>query len=144
MRRRWRSILDRCDLETAVQQHYDRYCMHRRDRYLVDRAGAVLAVFSMDLKRTLACSSVSQIGFILVGIGVSTLLRAENALAARGALLHMVNHSLIKLVLFLCAGAVFMNLHQLNLNDIRGFGRRKQNLSAGFLRPNPRIQLRYN
>ena len=58
--------------------------------------GAVLAVFSMDLKRTLACSSVSQIGFILVGIGVSTLLRAENALAARGALLHMVNHSLIK------------------------------------------------
>ncbi len=44
-RRRWRSILDRCDLETVVQQHYDRYCMHRRDRYLVDRAAAVLAVF---------------------------------------------------------------------------------------------------
>ncbi len=45
-RRRWRDILDRCDLETVVQQHYDRYCMHRRDRYLVDRAGAVLAVFN--------------------------------------------------------------------------------------------------
>ena len=95
--------------------------------------GAVLAVFSMDLKRTLACSSVSQIGFILVGIGVSTLLRAENALAARGALLHMVNHSLIKLVLFLAAGVVFQNIHKLDLNEIRGFGRGKPLLHFVFL-----------
>lgn len=46
LRRRWRDILDRCDLETVVQQHYDRYCMHRRDRYMVDRSTAVLAVFN--------------------------------------------------------------------------------------------------
>ena len=45
-RRRWRDILDRCDLETVVQQHSDRYCMHRRDRYLVERSAAVLAVFN--------------------------------------------------------------------------------------------------
>lgn len=45
LRRRWRALLDRCDLETVVQQRYDRYCMHRRDRYMVDRAAAVLAVF---------------------------------------------------------------------------------------------------
>ena len=44
-RRRWRELLGRCDLETVVQQHYDRYCMHRRDRYMVDRSAAVLAVF---------------------------------------------------------------------------------------------------
>ena len=44
-RRRWRNILDRCDLETVVQQHYDRFCMHRRDRYMVERAAAILAVF---------------------------------------------------------------------------------------------------
>ena len=44
-RRRWRDILTRCDLETAVQQHYDRFCMLRRDRYMVDRSAAVLAVF---------------------------------------------------------------------------------------------------
>jgi hydrogenase-4 component B len=95
--------------------------------------GAVLAVFSMDLKRTLACSSVSQIGFILVGIGTSSLLGAENALAARGTLLHMVNHSLIKLVLFLAAGVVFQNVHRLNLNDLRGFGRNKPLLHFIFL-----------
>lgn len=95
--------------------------------------GALLAVFSVNLKRTLACSSVSQIGFILVGIGMSCLLGEENALAVRGALLHMVNHSLIKLALFMAAGVVFMNLHELDLNKIRGFGRGKWFLNFVFL-----------
>lgn len=95
--------------------------------------GAVLAVFSINLKRTLACSSMSQIGFVLVGIGMMGLLGEENALAARGALLHMVNHSLFKLVLFECAGVVYFNLHQLDLNEIRGFGRRKPLLNLAFL-----------
>ncbi len=87
--------------------------------------GALLALFSIDLKRTLACSSVSQIGFILVGVGLSGLLSGENALAVRGSLLHMVNHSCIKLALFMAAGVVYMNIHKLNLNEIRGFGRNK-------------------
>ena len=95
--------------------------------------GAVMALFSVDLKRTLACSSVSQIGFITVGLGVMSLLGDEGALAAYGAVEHMLNHSLIKLCLFMCAGVVFMNLHQLNLNDIRGFGRGKPVLHACFL-----------
>ena len=95
--------------------------------------GAVLALLSIDLKRTLACSSMSQIGFVLVGVGMMGILGEENALAARGALLHMVNHSLFKLVLFECAGVVYMNLHKLDLNEIRGFGRKKPLLSAAFL-----------
>ncbi len=44
-RRRWRAILDACDLETVVQQNYDRFCMLRRDRYMVDRSSAILSVF---------------------------------------------------------------------------------------------------
>ena len=95
--------------------------------------GALLAVFSVDLKRTLACSSMSQIGFILVGIGMQGLLGEENALAVHGTFLHMVNHSLIKLVLFLAAGVIYMNVHSLDLNEIRGFGRRKPLLAAIFL-----------
>ncbi len=95
--------------------------------------GAVLALFSVDLKRTLACSSVSQIGFILVGVGMSGLLAEENALALRGSFLHMVNHSLIKLALFMAAGVVFMNVHKLDLNEIRGFGRKKPLLCYIFL-----------
>lgn len=96
-------------------------------------AGAVLAVFSNDFKRTLACSSVSQIGFILVGVGMQGLLAEENALAVRGTFLHMMNHSLFKLVLFMVAGVIFMNLHKLDLNEIRGFGRKKPLLAAIYL-----------
>ena len=98
--------------------------------------GALLALLSVNLKRTLACSSISQIGFILTGIGMAVLLSSvgeENGLAVWGTFLHMVNHSLFKLVLFLCAGAVYMNLHKLNLNDIRGFGRKKPALGFCFL-----------
>ena len=95
--------------------------------------GAVIAVFSIDLKRTLACSSMSQIGFILVGVGMQGLLGEENALAVWGTELHMVNHSLIKLALFMGAGVVYQNLHKLDLNEIRGFGRGKPLLLFVFL-----------
>ncbi len=95
--------------------------------------GAVLAVFSIDLKRTLACSSMSQIGFILVGVGMQGLLGSENDLAVWGTGLHMVNHSMIKLVLFMCAGVVYMNTHELDLNKIRGWGRNKPLLNVCFL-----------
>ena len=64
---------------------------------------------------------------------MSCLLGHHNALAARGALLYMVNHSLFKLVLFMAAGVVYMNLHKLDLNDVRGFGRGKPLLHFAFL-----------
>ncbi|MDD3335420.1 MAG: proton-conducting transporter membrane subunit [Eubacteriales bacterium] len=95
--------------------------------------GAALAILSGNLKRTLACSSLSQIGFIMVGIGLCGMLGEENGLAAYGTVGHMVNHSLFKLVLFLCAGAVAMNTHQLALCDVQGFGRKKPLFQAAFL-----------
>ncbi|MEI3305097.1 MAG: proton-conducting transporter membrane subunit [Dysosmobacter sp.] len=94
--------------------------------------GAVLAVFSIDLKRTLACSSMSQIGFILVGAAMQGYLSGENALAAWGTVLHMLNHSLIKLVLFVSAGVIYVSTHSLNLNDLRGWGRNKPWLKGVF------------
>lgn len=94
--------------------------------------GAFLALFSVDLKRTLACSSMSQIGFILTAISMQCILMSDPALTGefhfygvQGAILHMMNHSLIKLCLFMSAGVVYMNLHKLNLNDVRGFGYNK-------------------
>ena len=95
--------------------------------------GALLALFSIDLKRTLACSSMSQIGFILFGVGMQGLLGAHNALAAQGTVLHMLNHSLIKLVLFMAAGVVYLNTHKLDLNEVRGYGRKKPGLLLIFL-----------
>lgn len=95
--------------------------------------GAILALFSVNLKRTLACSSMSQIGFMMVGIAMQGVLGEHNALAASGTLLHFINHSMLKLVLFLSAGVVFMNLHELDLNKIKGFGRDKLLLKVVFL-----------
>lgn len=95
--------------------------------------GAVLALFSTDLKRTLACSSMSQIGFICTGLASMTLLGEHGSLAAYGTVMHMANHSLIKLTLFMAAGVIYMNTHALDLDDIRGFGRRKPLLHIAFL-----------
>ena len=95
--------------------------------------GAVLAVFSVDLKRTLACSSMSQIGFILTGVSLCVLLEEHGAIAACGTVLHILNHSLIKLTLFVAAGVVYFNVHSLDLNDVRGFGRDKPLLKLSFL-----------
>ena len=122
--------------------------------------GAVLALFSINLKRTLACSSMSQIGFILTGIGMTILLHTQHAshhalaeaalseahegaagmacleghalAAMSGTVLHMVNHSMLKLCLFCAAGVVVMNLHELDLNRIRGWGRGKWILMVSF------------
>lgn len=94
--------------------------------------GAFLALFSTNLKRTLALSSVSQIGFIIFGIAMQGILAEHNAIAARGTILHMLNHSLIKLALFMAAGVIYMKLHELDLNKIRGFGRGKPLLAIIF------------
>ena len=95
--------------------------------------GAFLALLSGNLKKTLACSSVSQIGFITTGIGIACLSAGESDMASMGTVLHMVNHSLIKLLLFSCAGVVYMNLHKLALSDVRGWGKNKPLLALYFI-----------
>ena len=47
---RYQSILDRCDYETLVQHRYDRFCMMRRNRYMVDRSARLLAVYDGEPK----------------------------------------------------------------------------------------------
>ena len=102
--------------------------------------GALLALFSINIKRTLACSSVSQIGFILIGVGIMgySCIAGEEfehplVLSSRGTILYMVNHTLVKLLLFLVAGMIYHNMHSLNLNDLRGFGRKKPLLHIQYL-----------
>lgn len=95
--------------------------------------GGILAVFSVNLKRTLACSSMSQIGFLMVGIGMQALLGEHNALAASGTILHFLNHSFLKLVLFTVAGMIYLHTKELNLNYIKGYGRNNLFLKVVFL-----------
>lgn len=97
--------------------------------------GGFMALCQTNLKTILAYSSMSQIGFILVGIGMQGLLGEENALAVWGSVLHLTNHAWIKLILFLAAGLLFRSLGSLELDDLRGFGRKKPQLLFIFLMP---------
>ena len=45
-RRLYQSLLDQCDFETLVQHRYDRGCMARRNRYMVDHAARIIAVYN--------------------------------------------------------------------------------------------------
>ncbi len=62
--------------------------------------GVILAMGQRDIKRLLACHSVSQVGYIFIGIGLGSYL------GLMGALLHMINHSAFKSLLFLNAGSI--------------------------------------
>lgn len=44
-RRRYQAVLDQCNYETLVQRHYDRGCMMRRNRYMVDRSARIIALY---------------------------------------------------------------------------------------------------
>ncbi len=95
--------------------------------------GAILALFSTSLKRTLACSSMSHIGFMLFGVACCSLLGDESLLAASGVTGHMLNHSIIKLTLFIIAGIILLRAGSLDLNDLKGFGRGKPLMTFAFL-----------
>jgi len=94
--------------------------------------GGVLAVFQKHLKRILAFSSMGQIGYIITGIGLIGILKGHGAIAVYGTLLHIINHSLLKVLLFLSAGIIYLTLHEMNINLIKGFGKNKHFLKLIF------------
>ena len=82
--------------------------------------GMVLALLQDNLKRLLAYSTVSQIGYIIFGIGISLYMGFEGAAGLAGALYHVVNHALFKSTLFLVAGAIVYSTHELDMNKLGG------------------------
>lgn len=80
--------------------------------------GSLLALNHDHLKKRLAYSTISQLGYILLGV----IMLNENALM--GGLLHLVNHALIKIVLFFCAGAIYVQEHKKYVSELKGIGRR--------------------
>ncbi len=81
-------------------------------------AGAVLAYFQRDFKRILAYSSISQIGYIMIGLGLGNLL------ALTGALFHIFNHAFFKSLLFLNSGAVQYRLGTRDIEEMGGLENR--------------------
>ena len=75
---------------------------------------AFLALVEDDIKRIIAYSTVSQMGYIVYSIGIGTVL------GVAGALFHVINHALLKSMLFLAAGAVIYATGTRNIRELGG------------------------
>jgi formate hydrogenlyase subunit 3/multisubunit Na+/H+ antiporter MnhD subunit len=79
--------------------------------------GSMMLLVENDIKRLLAYSSVSQIGYIILGIGTGI------SVGVYGGLFHLINHALFKGLLFLCAGAIIYRTGTRKLSDYGGLSR---------------------
>ncbi|MFH0911407.1 MAG: proton-conducting transporter membrane subunit [Planctomycetota bacterium] len=80
--------------------------------------GVFLAVGQWDFKRLLAYHSISQMGYVLLGLGLGT------PLGVAGGLFHLVNHGVFKSLLFLCSGAVEQETGTRRLKELGGLWQR--------------------
>ncbi|MEB3183694.1 MAG: proton-conducting transporter membrane subunit, partial [Cyanobacteriota bacterium] len=77
-----------------------------------------------NLKRKIAYSSISHMGFVLIGVG------SFSALGTSGAMLQMVSHGLIGASLFFLVGATYDRTHTLQLDDMGGVGQKMRKMFA--------------
>jgi NAD(P)H-quinone oxidoreductase subunit 4 len=86
---------------------------------------AALTSFAQrNLKRKIAYSSISHMGFVLIGIG------SLSALGTSGAMLQMVSHGLIGASLFFLVGATYDRTHTLQLDEMGGVGQKMRKMFA--------------
>lgn len=87
-------------------------------------AASLIAIFQTDLKKMLAYSSIGQIGYMLLGIGLVSVTGAS------ATLIHLVNHAFAKAALFMAVGIFVMRAGGSFYNQIAGLGRRMPWTSA--------------
>ena len=86
---------------------------------------AALTSFAQrNLKRKIAYSSISHMGFVLIGIG------SFSSLGTSGAMLQMISHGLIGASLFFLVGATYDRTHTLQLNEMGGVGQKMKIMFA--------------
>ena len=78
---------------------------------------SVYAVYQTNVKRLLAYSSVAQIGYMVLGIGLAS------AMGVTASIVHLFNHALMKGALFMAVGALIYRIGTCHIEDIRGLGR---------------------
>jgi len=89
-------------------------------------AASLQAMFQNDLRRVLAFSSIAQVSYMLLGIGMATTLGLS------AGYLHMLNHAIIKGGLFIAAGAFWYRFGITQVCDMRGLGKTMPWTMAGF------------
>lgn len=85
---------------------------------------AVIAIVQTDIKRVLAFSTISQIGFMMVALGVSTSMNLNSddhgALGFMSSMFHLFTHAMFKALLFLGAGSIIHAVHSNEMKDMGG------------------------
>ncbi len=94
--------------------------------------GVIFAAMQNDIKRLLAYSSIENVGVILIGLGIAAVGYASGdgdvgplvgMCGMCGALLHLVNHSLFKTMLFFSAGNIYSKMHTTAMNEMGGLAK---------------------
>ncbi len=96
-------------------------------------AGAVMALLQNNMKRILAYSSVSQIGYIATGIGAAMLMGIGGAMGFAGAMYHVINHAFFKAGLFMMVGTIYIYTHELDLSRLGGMLKKMPLVAVTFL-----------
>ena len=81
-------------------------------------AGSVFALTQDELKRRLAFSTVAQVGYVFLGLGIA------NSESLTGTLFHMASHAVIKSGLFLAAGAIIASTGKSRISEMAGVGKK--------------------
>ncbi len=85
---------------------------------------AIIAVVQTDIKRVLAFSTISQIGFMMVALGVSTSMKLtpedHGGLGYMASMFHLFTHAMFKSLLFLGAGSVILAVNSNEMKDMGG------------------------
>ena len=87
--------------------------------------GIINAIIQNDMKRSLAYSSIENIGIIVMGLGIGFLgIGMQDYslayLGLCGSLLHVINHTMFKSLLFMAAGSVQNSINMMNMNQMGG------------------------
>jgi NADH-quinone oxidoreductase subunit M len=86
--------------------------------------GALMALAENDIKRIIAYSSVSQMGYILFGLGTLTLRGMQ------GSIMHVVYHAIVKALLFMVVGIIIKLTNERNIKNIGGLAGKYKVLSV--------------
>ena len=98
--------------------------------------GVFLAIGQWDIKRLLAYHSISQMGYVMLSIGIGMILISRGvkqevaALAIAGGIFHLINHAAFKGLLFLNAGAIEYTIGTRNLKEMGGLAKSMPATSA--------------
>jgi multicomponent Na+:H+ antiporter subunit D len=90
-------------------------------------AASIVAIFQEDIKRMLAYSSVAQVGYMVLGLSLGT------SAGVMATVLHLGNHALMKIALFLALGCVMYRLGATTISQFAGLGRTMPLTMAAFV-----------